>query len=110
MKNIFAISAAVALTATTAFAQDTTQAAVLGESGDATYSLQVQGANGAIYNCAPGIVNIDGVSARRCVTTGGGGLAGAGAGLATAPAIGVGVLAVLAVAAASDSSSSTSTN
>jgi hypothetical protein len=109
MKNLMAITAAIALAATAAAAQDTTQASVLGESGDPTYSLQVQGANGVIYNCSPDIETIDGISARRCVTSGGSGLAGAGAGLAGGPAIGVGVLALLAIAAGSDGSTSTTT-
>lgn len=109
MRNLMAITAAVALAATAAIAQDTTQASVLGESGDPTYSLQVQGANGVIYNCVPDIETIDGVRARRCVTTGGSGLAGAGTGLAGGPAIGVGVLALVAIAGASGGSSSTTT-
>lgn len=108
MKTILAITAVVAVTATAAAAQDTTQAGVLGESGDATYTLEVQGANGVMYNCLPSIETIDGVSARRCVTQGSG-LANAGNGLTSVPAVAAGLAAVVAIALVSDSSTSTTT-
>ncbi len=110
MKTLMAITAAVAFSAGAVAAQETTQTGVIGESGNATFSVQVQGANGNVYNCRPEIETIDGVRARRCVLAGGGGgLAGAGAGLTGGVGAGLGALVLVAIAAGSDGSSSTTT-
>ena len=80
MKILATVAATIALSGA-AFAQTTTQAAVLGASDDSVYSLQVQGANGIIYNCKPNPVTVDGNTARVCVRADGAGLFEAGAGL-----------------------------
>jgi hypothetical protein len=109
MKNIIAITAALTLSAGAAFAQTTTQQAVLGQSENAAYPVQVQGTNGVIYNCSAQIVSIDGVRARRCIQAGSGGLFDAGTGLATGAAVGAGALVLLALANDDDNNSTTTT-
>ncbi|MFD2739290.1 hypothetical protein ACFSUD_06915 [Sulfitobacter aestuarii] len=111
MKMMMTAIAAVALSAGVASAQTTTQEAVLGTSDDPVYSVQVQGANGVIYNCKPEIVVVDGVRARPCLAAGGNaGLFAAGAGVTGAgAAAAAGVLALVALAA-SDDDDSTSTS
>ncbi|MFC6759696.1 hypothetical protein ACFQFQ_09655 [Sulfitobacter porphyrae] len=85
MKKIFALTAAVAMSiAAGASAQNTTQAAVLGETGNPNYPIRVQGGNGQIYSCKAEIETIDGVRARRCVQDDDGALYAAGAALAQA--------------------------
>ena len=80
MKILATVAATIALSGA-AFAQTTSQAAVLGASDDAVYSLQVQGANGVVYNCKPDPVTVDGNTARVCVPA-----AAAGAGWERIPA------------------------
>ncbi len=111
MKTFIAMTAAaVAFTAATVSVQAATQTGVLGTSDDATYSVQVQGSDGVVYNCRSEIENIDGVQARRCVlATGAGGLALAGAGITGGAAAGAIALVLVAIAAGSDGSSGTTT-
>ncbi len=109
MNRFLSLVAVGLLTAGAATAQVTTQAAVLGNSGDATYSLQIRGANNIVYNCKPDIVSVDGVRARQCVAAGEGGLFGAGNGIATGVAAGVAALVLVAVVS-NDSSTTTTTN
>ncbi len=110
MKKIFALTAAVAMSiAAGASAQNTTQAAVLGETGNPNYPIRVQGGNGQIYSCKAEIETIDGVRARRCVQDDdGGALYAAGAGLGTGAAVAAGAL-LLVVLASSDSDNNTTT-
>ncbi len=106
MKIYAALAAATIALSGAAFAQTTSQAAVLGASDDAVYSLQVQGANGVIYNCKPSLVTVDGNTARVCLRADGAGLFEAGAGIGGAAAAGA-VLVLLVVAAGSSSSTTT---
>jgi len=108
MKMFATVTAAAIALAGASYAQTTTQAAVLGASGDPVYELQVQGADGVIYNCKPQPVVVDGNTARVCVRADGAGLFAAGAGL-SGGALAAGTVLVLAAAAASGSSSSTTT-
>jgi len=112
MKNLFAMTAAVAMSfAGIATAQTTTQTAVLGTSDNANYPVQIAGANGETYNCMADIVVVDGVQARRCVNANAGGsLFEAGNGLGAGAAAAAGALLVIAVAANDSSSTTTSTN
>ena len=111
MKRFISIAAALAMTATAGFAQTTTQAGVLGQSDNPAYPLQVQGANGVVYNCEETIVSVDGVNARRCIRTGAPvGLFAAGTGLATGGAIAAGALLIIAVASDGSTSTTTSSN
>lgn len=110
MKRIITTAMALALGAGIAQAQDTTQTGVLGQSGDPVYSLQVQGANGVIYNCIPEVKVIDGVRARECIPADRAGLFDAGEGLTDAAApIAAGVLAIVAIAGGSDGTAATTT-
>ena len=109
MKKIFALTAAVAMSiAAGASAQNTTQAAVLGETGNPNYPIRVQGGNGQIYSCKAEVETIDGVRARRCVQDDDGALYAAGAGLGTGAAVAAGAL-LLVVLASSDSDNNTTT-
>ena len=110
MKNLLSMTAALALTAGAAFAETTTQAAVLGESGNAGYPLQVRGGNGVLYNCMSEIQTVDGVRARQCIRADGGGLLDSGAGLGAGVAAGAGALLIVAIASSGGSSTTTSTN
>ncbi|MDF3383548.1 MULTISPECIES: hypothetical protein [unclassified Sulfitobacter] len=111
MKILATVAATIALSGA-AFAQTTSQAAVLGASDDAVYSLQVQGANGVVYNCKPDPVTVDGNTARVCVPAAadGAGLFAAGAGLGGGAAAAGAALVLVAVAASGSSSSTTTTN
>ncbi|MFG6560944.1 MULTISPECIES: hypothetical protein [unclassified Sulfitobacter] len=110
MKILATVAATIALSGA-AFAQTTSQAAVLGASDDPVYSLQVQGANGVIYNCKPNPVMVDGNTARVCKpAAAGAGLFAAGAGLGGGAAAAGAALVLVAVAAAGSSSSTTTTN
>lgn len=110
MKKIFALTAAVAMSfAAGASAQTTTQAAVLGDTGNAEYPVRVQGGNGQIYACKAEIETVDGVRARRCVQGDDGApLFAAGAGLAGGGAVAAGAL-LLVVLAANDGDTGTTT-
>lgn len=112
MNKLFTITAAAAMSfAGFASAQTTTQAEVLGTSDNAEYSLQIQGADGVIYNCAPAIVVIDGVQARRCVNASdSGSLFEAGNGMAAGGAAAAGALLVIAIASNDSSGTTTTTN
>tara|TARA_R110002049_G_scaffold23545_10_gene83687 strand:- start:73645 stop:73989 length:345 start_codon:yes stop_codon:yes gene_type:complete len=108
MNKLASVTAAAAvMLAGAATAQTTTQAGVLGNSGDAVYSLQVQGANGVVYNCKPELVQINGLTARRCIDPNAGGLTNAGAGLGNGAVIGAAALVIVAIAAGSDGTSTT---
>lgn len=107
MKTFAAVTASAIALAGAAFAQTTTQEAVLGASDDAVYSLQVQGANGVIYNCKPDPVMVDGQAARACIQAGGAGVLDQG--LAGNAAAGIGALALVALAAGGSSSTTTTT-
>ena len=109
MKLFATVTAAALAISSTAFAQTTTQAGVLGASDDAVYSLQVQGANGVIYNCKPNPVVVDGNTARVCVQANGGGLFEAGAGMGGAGAAAGAAVVLIAIAAGGSSSSTTTT-
>ena len=108
MKILATVAATIALTGA-ALAQTTTQEAVLGASDDAVYSLQVQGANGVVYNCKPNPVTVDGNTARVCVRADGAGHFAAGAGLGGGAAAAGAALVLVAIAAGSSSSSTTTT-
>ncbi|SFD73905.1 hypothetical protein SAMN04488523_102235 [Sulfitobacter brevis] len=109
MKRFLSITAAVVLTATSSFAQTTSQAAVLeGNSGNPAYPLVVQGANGVIYSCEAAIVAVDGVNARRCVKADAS-LYTAGSGLATGAAIGAGLIGIILIASNGSNSTTTTT-
>lgn len=110
MKLFATVTAATIALAGAAFAQTTTQAGVLGASGDAVYSLQVQGANGVIYNCKPNPVVVDGQTARVCVRADGGGLFEAGSGLGAGAAAAGAAVVLIAIAAGGSSSSTTTTD
>lgn len=110
MKMFAAVTAATIALTGAAFAQEptTTLAADLGQSDEPGYPNQVQGANGVIYNCKPGLVTIDGgLPALRCVQAGGAGVLDQG--LAGGAAAGLGALALVALAAGGSSSTTTTT-
>lgn len=101
VKSIAAGAAALAMTASAAMAQETTTQSVVGQSGNAIYSVEVIGANGVRYHCLPNTSVVDGTNVRRCIR------ANAGAGLGNTPmgagaAAIAGVLLLVAVAAAND--------
>ncbi|MEP1964033.1 hypothetical protein [Tateyamaria sp.] len=110
MKYLTQAAVAVSLLASPLAAQETSQAAVVGNSGDAVYSLQVTGANGATYNCLPNTQNVNGQVVRRCQRIGASGgqiLQGS----LVAPAAGaIAALAVLVLVGTGGSSSTTTTN
>ena len=111
MKHAILLAAGVTLAATTGFAQDAATRQVGGTtaSGDATYSVQVTGANGVTYNCLPGITNVNGTPTRTCIRAGsaapafGGTLAGGGGAAAA------GLIFVAALAGGGDGVSTTTT-
>jgi hypothetical protein len=92
---------------------DTTQRAVLGESGNPAYPVQVEGGDNVIYNCRENLIQLaDGRSARECVRVreGGGTLFEAGDGIGNAaPAIGIVVVAAAFASGGSDSTATTTT-
>ncbi|MGJ8616982.1 MAG: hypothetical protein ACSHWS_09075 [Sulfitobacter sp.] len=107
MKKLFAMTAAVAMTATAAFAAVdpvTTQAGIVGPSGVDSWPVIVRGVDGQEYVCKAETQVMDGVEVRQC--RGNGGLATAGNGAAIAG--GVGAILLLALAL-DDSSTSTTT-
>lgn len=111
LKTSFYSVVAAGLLATSAMAQATTESSVLGESGDDVYSLRVQGDNGVLYNCKPGLVETeDGSPARACIRADeGGDVFAQGDGIAqAAPAVGV-VLVAAAVASGGDDNGTTAT-
>lgn len=110
MKLFATVTAAAMALSGAAFAQTTTQAAVLGASDDPVYSLQVQGANGIIYNCKPQPVTVDGNVARVCVRADGAGLFEAGSGLGAGAAAAGAAIVLIAIASGSSSSTTTTTN
>lgn len=106
MNKILAFTTACALGAGAVAAQSTTQAAVVGETGNPNYPVRIQGANGKIYSCKAQVETIDGVRARRCIGAGGGDVFADSTGLAAGGA----AAAVLLVAVlANDGDDSTST-
>ncbi len=107
MNRFLTLIAAGLITSGAAAAQTTSQEAVLGQSGDATYSLQIRGANNVVYNCKPDVVSVDGVRARQCVKAGQGGLFENGNGLTVGA--GVAAIVIVAVLAGNDSSTTTTT-
>ncbi len=107
MKKITIMAGAVALMATGAAAQTTTQQSVGGPTGDPVYSLRVIGENGVAYNCRAELEQRGGVAVRVCRRAGGTGQGGGNA--ATVPAL-IGGLALLAIGGGSDGSSTTSTS
>lgn len=109
MKMFATVTAAAIALAGASFAQTTTQKQVLGATTDPVYSLQVQGANGVIYNCKPQPVVVDGNTARVCIRADDAGLFAEGAGINEGAAIAGGMLVLLALASGS-SSSTTTTN
>lgn len=109
MKRLITATATAIALSGAAFAQTTTQAGVLGASDDAVYALQVQGANGVVYNCKPDPVTVDGNVARVCVRADGAGLFEAGAGLGAGAAAAGAAIVLIAIAAGSSSSSTTTT-
>ena len=102
MKNILSIATALVMTTGAAFAQTTSQAAVLGASGNAEYPLQVQGANGVIYSCMNEVEAVNGVQARRCLAPASAGLFGAGDGLSAGVVAAAGAVALVALIANDD--------
>lgn len=110
MKMFATVTAAAIALAGASFAQTTTQAAVLGASDDAVYSLQVRGANGIVYNCKPNPVTVDGNTARVCVRADGAGLFEAGAGIGAGAAAAGAAIVLIALASSSSSSATTTTN
>tara|TARA_R100001230_G_C5686714_1_gene196462 strand:- start:789 stop:1130 length:342 start_codon:yes stop_codon:yes gene_type:complete len=111
MKSFVAATVAIIAFSGAASAQTatTTQANVLGASSDAVYSLQVQGANGVVYNCKPDPVTVDGNTARVCVRAENAGLFDAGSGIGSAGGIAGAALVLVAIAAGSSSSTTTTT-
>tara|TARA_R100000935_G_C2758070_1_gene132469 strand:+ start:351 stop:692 length:342 start_codon:yes stop_codon:yes gene_type:complete len=111
MKPFVAATVAIIAFSGAASAQTatTTQASVLGASSDAVYSLQVQGANGVVYNCKPDPVSVDGDAARACVRADSAGLFDAGAGIGNAGAAAGAALVLIAIASGSSSSTTTTT-
>ncbi|KZX99155.1 MULTISPECIES: hypothetical protein [unclassified Sulfitobacter] len=107
MKFMISLISSAVVLSSAAFAQTTTTEAVLGQSGNPEYPLQIQGQNGVIYNCEPEIVVTNGVRGRNCIQAGTGGLFDGG--LATAATVGAGVLLVAAIAADDDDSTTTTT-
>ncbi|MGJ8626494.1 MAG: hypothetical protein ACSHXB_05995 [Sulfitobacter sp.] len=107
MKNLLAITAAVALSATASVAQVTTQSSIAGPSGDSAYPLSVQGANGVEYACKDSTEVRDGVVVRACRSKTGG-LAAQGNAVAIGGAALAGVV-FLALVLDDDSSSTTTT-
>lgn len=108
MKQLTLAAVAVSLMAAPLAAQETTQASVNGPSGDPTYSVQITGANGEIYNCRPDIQTVAGQLVRRCQRLSGvvnGQLLGGS--LSTGGALAAGAVLVLLAAG---SSSTTTTN
>tara|TARA_R110002124_G_scaffold99728_2_gene245934 strand:+ start:1831 stop:2181 length:351 start_codon:yes stop_codon:yes gene_type:complete len=109
MKKIFALTAAIAMSVAAGVSAETTQTAVLGDTGNAQYPLRVQGADGRIYICEAGtFVDTDGVTKRRCQGDDASPLFAAGAGLAGGGAVAAGAL-LLVVLAANDGSTGTTT-
>lgn len=110
MKKILTLSAAIAMSVAGAVsAQTTTQAAVLGNTGNPEYPVRVQGGDGEIYFCKAEIEVVDGIRARRCIQDDDvSPLFAAGAGLGAGGAAAAGVLLAV-VLAANDGSSGTTT-
>ncbi len=109
MKNILAISAVAALTATSAMAQTaTTQASVIGDSGNPNYPLMVQGADGIQYMCKAETQVRGGVTVRPCHS--GGGLGLHGNQMAMGGILAGGVLLALIMDDDDSSSTTTTTN
>ncbi|MEQ6247997.1 hypothetical protein ABMC89_03805 [Sulfitobacter sp. HNIBRBA3233] len=108
MKKFVTVLSLLSLTAASgAYAQSTTQQAVLGASADPVYSVRVQGANDVIYNCKPDTTrDAAGTLIRECVRadedTAGVFTAGEGIGNA-GPAIAGAIVAVAVIAGGSDS-------
>ena len=88
MIKFFAPAAALAVMATTAFANP-------------SYTLEVN-RGGVSYSCSPNVEVIDGVPSRRCVRAGGGGGNIFEGGLASGAGIGLGVLGLVVLASAID--------
>ena len=109
MKLVLTIAAALVFGAVAANAQSTTQAAILGDSGNIDSPVRIQGGNGEIYHCKADIGTLNGLRVRRCIQVGEGTtLFAAGSGIGAGAAVAGGVLLV-AVLAASDSGSGSAT-
>ncbi len=108
MKTLITAAAATALMATSAFAQ-ATQTGVVGQSGNATYPLQVTASDGNTYNCSADIRVVQGVARRTCVNANASGLGELGSGITAGGAAALFTLVVLA-ATSGGSSSTTTTN
>lgn len=109
MKMFATVTAATIALAGASFAQTTTQAGALGASGDPVYELQVQGANGIIYNCKPEPVVVDGNTARVCVRADDANLFAVGSGIGSGAAAAGAVLVLIGLASGGSSSSTTTT-
>ncbi|MDF3384598.1 MULTISPECIES: hypothetical protein [unclassified Sulfitobacter] len=110
MKMFAAVTAATIAFTGAAFAQEptTTQVGEPIPSGESIYEVQVTGANGAVYNCKPTVITIDGgLPARECVRAGGAGVLDQG--LTGNAAAGLGAVALIALAAGGSSSTTTTT-
>lgn len=109
--TVFGVVALTGLSVGGAWAQDTTQRAVLGQSTNADYPLQVEGGDGVLYNCKSDIgQTADGRAARTCIRADeAGSVFESGTGLTqAAPALAL-LIVGAAVASGSDSASSSTT-
>ena len=110
MKTVFTISAAaVAFAALTsmASAQETPESAVVGQSGNPAYPLEVLGANGITYDCREDTVVANGRIERRCIRRGGAATTGGGLTGLEGPGILAGIAAIVLLTGGLDSSSGT---
>lgn len=115
MKNFFAcLSLAVFTTmpVTGASAQEATQRAVLGNSGNPNFPVEVEGTNGVIYSCRSELTQTaNGQSARSCIRAGssGGGVFDSATGLTVAGAAGGFLILVAAIGGDGDDATATTT-
>lgn len=110
MKKLICTAAALAISFAATASHAAVEGKVIGASGDANYPVQVQGSDGAIYNCRKELFQANGTRVRRCVSNSSGSAMEAG-GLGAGGAVGLAViLLAVAGAASGGSSSSTSTN
>ena len=108
MKSLISLAAAGLLASAAAVSAQPVQTAVLGDSGNPAYPLQVQASNGVLYHCEAELTSLNGQTARECIRPGGD-LFAAGNGIAVAGAVAAGALLILAIADDDDDDTTTTT-
>ena len=109
MKSTLKFAAAALLLSGTSVLAQPVQTAVLGDSGNPAYPLQVQASNGVLYHCEAELVSLNGQTARECIRPGDDNLFAAGNGIAVAGAVAAGALLILAIADDDDDDTTSTT-